>query len=272
MRRIITVLLCILLLLSLCGCGRRAGPGSQPEETSPQHFEEGVHPQLIAHAGGAIYGYRLTNSFEAIENAYSNGFRYIELDFERTSDGEIVLIHDWESMAKRMLFSEGVRTREQFQNSDSFADLTLIDIDTLLEWLAQHRDCRIVTDAKCGNTPFLRELYDRAGDLAQNFVPQVYSFDEYDEAVGVGFSDVILTMYLMDADESEVILFAAEKRPWAITIPEKYLTESLTEQISDAGVCCYTHTVNELSYFESWREHGLYGIYTDYFYPAKWPY
>jgi glycerophosphoryl diester phosphodiesterase len=53
------------------------------------------HQPLIAHAGGHIYGYKYTNSLEALENSYNNGFRFIELDFDWTQDNQIVLIHDW---------------------------------------------------------------------------------------------------------------------------------------------------------------------------------
>ena len=49
---------------------------------------------LIAHAGGSIDGYTYTNSKEAFTNALNNGFRYIELDLFKTSDGNIVCSHD----------------------------------------------------------------------------------------------------------------------------------------------------------------------------------
>lgn len=57
-------------------------------QTSPE--------MLIAHAGGIIKGVMYTNSLEAINNSYNKGFRYIELDFNWTNDGELVLIHDWD--------------------------------------------------------------------------------------------------------------------------------------------------------------------------------
>ena len=109
--------------------------------------EDGEHPRLIAHAGGAIYGYRLTNSLEALDRAWEGGFRFIELDFERSSDGEIVLIHDWEAMAERLLGAEGQRRKADFLAADALAGLTLLDLAGLLDWLGAHPGCQIITDA-----------------------------------------------------------------------------------------------------------------------------
>jgi glycerophosphoryl diester phosphodiesterase len=245
------------------------------EETSLTcaYAEDGIHPQLVAHAGGAIYGYRLSNSLEALNNAYENGFRHIEVDVERTSDDEYVLIHDWGAMAKRMLFEPKVHTQSEFLDADTFMDLTPMDLDMLLAWLNSHSDCYIITDAKCGNDPFLKNLHEKAGTQSVNFIPQVYSYNEYTQAKEAGFDSVILTLYLMESlDEAEITAFAKEQQPWAITIPERFLTASLLRSLASQGVYTYTHTVNDLSYYEQWRECGLCGIYTDYFYPSKWPY
>ena len=230
------------------------------------------HPTLIAHAGGAVYGYRLTNSLEALDCAYENGFRVFELDFEVTSDGEYVLIHDWESMADRMLFREGKQTFQEFKSGDTFASLTLLSLHDLLHWLAEHGDCRIVTDAKCGNDPFLSELYNTADVLSDRFIPQVYTYDEYAMAKNIGFERVILTLYRMTVVEDELVDFARKEKPWAITIPKNGITEKLVSRLAGSGVVTYAHTINDLFLYEEWSEWGLYGIYTDYFSPKKWVY
>ena len=269
----------------LCSCGTvdpQNNFGSEPEttktlpaDTEPlpdisDAWNKSDYPALVAHAGGSIYGYRLTNSLEAIENAYTNGFLLIELDFQITSDGKYVLLHDWESMARRMLFKEGQLTREAFLTSDTFAELTLLDLESLSAWLTDHQDCRIVTDAKCENLPFLTHL--STLEIKDRFIPQTYSYEEYKAAKELGFSDVILTLYAMNSPVSEVVSFICEQKPYAVTIPETVLNEELLTRISEVGVVIYTHTVNDLSTFEKWREFGLHGIYTDHFIPNKWVY
>lgn len=254
---IIAALALSLLILSSCGAAE------PPTE----------HPALIAHAGGAIHGYRLTNSLEAIDNAYDNGFRFIELDMELTSDGEVVMIHDWESMAKRMLLSEGIRSRDEFLSSDTLMDLTLLDLDALLDWLGKHPDCRIITDVKAdGNAEILSKIIDACDGsaLTQRFIPQAYSFEEYDEVKALGFDDVILTLYRMETDTATLAEFARNSSPWAITVPEERMTEELVTAVAATGTAVYSHTINSLDFFEKWQPLGLTGIYTDYFQPDWW--
>ncbi len=47
----------------------------------------------IAHAGGGIDGYTYTNSKEALLQSLDRGYKFIELDFSMTSDGQLVCAH-----------------------------------------------------------------------------------------------------------------------------------------------------------------------------------
>ncbi len=53
--------------------------------------------RYLAHAGGEINGQRYTNSLEALNLNYSNGFRIFEIDIITTTDGHLVCAHDWDS-------------------------------------------------------------------------------------------------------------------------------------------------------------------------------
>lgn len=283
MKKIAAAVLSVLALLTvLSACRPSSGDSPSAEIPSPTPVSPTApvptatvpldRPQLIAHAGGAIYGYRLTNSLEALNSAYENGFRYIELDMELTSDGQVVLIHDWESIANRMLFSPGIRSLEEFLASETLADLTVLDLDMLLVWLEEHPDCTIITDVKNEDQlTVLNAIKDSAGDL-NRFIPQAYSFEEYDTVKALGFDRVILTLYRMTTDPETIAAFAREKEPWAITMPEASISEDLLSAISGSGTAVYAHTINTLDFFEQWTDCGLTGIYTDYFIPAKWPY
>ena len=259
--RIAALALAAVLVLASCG------------QSHAVNESEYVYPQLIAHAGGAIWGYRYTNSLEAINAAYAAGFRYIELDFELTSDGSIVLIHDWEAMAERMLFSEGVRTREEFLSSPTFMRLTLLDAAGLKKWMDSHDDCYIITDVKVShNAAVLRKLKQELGKASERLIPQIYSTEQYDEVRALGFSNIILTVYKMDADGEKLSAFIRDHELWAVTIAFSRLTEEFLGAVKSAGrdTAVYAHTVNTLSDFENWKPLGLTGIYTDYFVPTHW--
>lgn len=237
-----------------------------------QQIDMEEHPELIAHAGGAIYGYRLSNSLEAINNAYDVGFRYLELDFEMTSDGYVVLIHDWESMSSRMLFSEGQRSLEEFKNSDTFMDLTVLTLDDLLNWLKKHPDVSVITDVKSeDNLKVLSSIRDVSGELIERFIPQIYEYKEYDSVLQMGYERIILTLYRMNPDTEELRNFVMAHDIWAVTMSDARITDELLTAITSTGTAVYCHAVNDLSFFEGWKKKGLTGIYTDYFTPEKWP-
>ncbi len=276
MRRFCEMLVLFALFISiLSSCHNNTGDTLDVGQNENGNFvqQSGAYPRLIAHGGGAVYGYRLTNSLEAIEQSYANGFRYMEIDFERTSDGRYVLLHDWEPMAKRLLFEERVLTHKEFIEAETFSELTLLDADMLLDWLSKHDDCYIITDGKCDNLPFLEALYTMAGEQADRFIPQAYSFEEFRQIRELGFENVILTLYWFDTVDVLLLKdFVSNSDPWAVTVSGDRLTSELLEVLAPSDVPVYAHTVNDLSFFEQWEEQGLYGIYTDYFCPAKWPY
>ena len=250
------VLLVFGLLLSIgAGCAKADG-----------------HPQLIAHAGGGIYGYRLTNSREAMDEAYDNGFTYIELDFDVTSDGHVVLIHGWFSLVERLLNKQGQLTVEEFTNSDTFLDLTLMTLDDLLDWLKKHPEVSIITDVKSeDNLAVLEQIAAQAGNQVSRFIPQIYDFEQYERVGAMGYSRIILTLYRMNPELETLKEFAASHKLWAVTVDQSRLTEELLGAITSTGPAVYAHTVNDLSFFEGWHEKGLTGIYTDYFQPNHWP-
>lgn len=258
MKRLFLGAVAVIIALSFIGCKKDEGPKTDT-------------PQLVAHGGGAVYGYRITNSREAITNAYDNGFRYIELDFELTTDGEIVIIHDWETMAERLLFDEGPVSLEEFNSAEKFMDFTLMDLNGLLSWLHEHEGCRIITDTKNDNIKVLKKLAEGAPDDLARFIPQIYGFEEYDAVIKLGFSDIILTTYEMGGEDiGELLEFAEGHELWAITMPQAHLTQGVVTELYRAGLRVYAHTVNDLAFYEMWKENGLFGIYTDYFYPNKW--
>lgn len=228
------------------------------------------HQPLIAHAGGHIYGYKYTNSLEAIESSYNNGFKLIELDFEWTVDDQIVLIHDWEAMVKRLYMIEPeVLSYVAFKGNTTFQDLTLLDIYDLVNWL-KDKDVYIVTDAKNRNIEFLEYVSTNFNEVSKKFIPQVYSFNEFNKARELGYKNIILTLYKANYTDEEIIAFAKNNPVYAITMPIERGYSQLPKKLQEMGIISYVHTVNDLYVYEELNANGVYGIYTDYFQANKW--
>lgn len=236
---------------------------------------ETVHaekPLFVAHAGGGYENRTYTNSLEALNANYNKGHRYFEVDFNWTSDGKLVAIHDWEnSLEKR--FPQGARqgktpTEEEFLNFRSRDGLTQLSFSQVVSWARSRQDVVIVTDIKERNIDALKWVRDRFPEDIAFIVPQVYSYSEYPLAKGLGFKNVILTLYMMSIQLEEVFFFAKENRPYAITMHRNIAMNSpLPVLLKNLRVTAYAHTVNDMQEVAKLRQRGVYGVYTDFLVP-----
>lgn len=143
--------------------------------------------KYIAHAGGRVDGLRLSNSKEAIEKSYRNGYKLIELDMEWSTDGNLVLVHDWGNFAKFINSNdEKAYSAEEFRNLKIQKTLTPLTIDDLANWLMENHGVYIVTDVKNSNVQALKFIKDRYPELINRFIPQIYHFQEYDQVKNMG--------------------------------------------------------------------------------------
>ncbi|MGI6778727.1 MAG: glycerophosphodiester phosphodiesterase family protein [Acetivibrionales bacterium] len=241
---------------------------SQGEDIEPERI---TPHELIAHAGGAIYGFCYTNSLEALNSSYNKGFRFIEIDLEWTSDGYPVAIHDWNAMVKRLFMIEPkVLTIEEFRNGRKFMNLTLMDMEALSEWLKEHKDVYIITDIKNRNLEMLEYIKENYPEIHGQIIPQIHFLEDYDKAKGMGYKNIILTLYMMKLNYMDVVNFVSKNELFAVTMDIEQGFSGLPEMMSESGTRMYVHTINTLSTVEALREKGVFGVYTDYFEPIHW--
>lgn len=227
---------------------------------------------LVSHAAGSIYGYTYTNSLEALEKSYEDGFELVEIDFNWTSDDELVCIHDWESMAEKLFMREGeILSLEEFKAAKTFQDLTLMSLEDLADWLRENPDIYIVTDIKIDNIEALKLIKESYKDIQDRFVPQIYNLEEYDPVKDMGYENIILTLYGLDLRDDEIIDFIETNPLFALTIPgeEKYF--EFVDSLKDFDLFIYAHTINTLAEFEILHSIGVSGIYTDHLQADQFP-
>ena len=116
----------------------------------------------------------------------------------------------------------------------------------------------------------LSEIRERAGELAERFIPQAYGFDQASALTEAGWERVILTVYRITVAPAELEDFLAQTPLWAVTIPESRMSEDFAAAARGSGTALYCHSVNSLDFVDAWRDKGLTGIYTDYFEPGHW--
>jgi glycerophosphoryl diester phosphodiesterase len=227
--------------------------------------DQSLRPLLIAHAGGGLDGRTATNSREALDENYRRGHRYFEIDLSWTSDGHLVLLHDWKEVFTKWFGLEPKPVSlKRFKALKMKLSLHQMTLDDLYVWLSKHEDAFIITDAKDRNLSAMEKIAGTAGPLKNRFIPQIYGLDEYAPIMDLGFTETILTLYRTKITDEEILRFAANNRIYAVTLSlRRAFSSSLSEELKKRGVFVYAHTVNESAVWEYLRSMGVYGVYTN---------
>jgi hypothetical protein len=219
-----------------------------------------VDARLVAHAGGAVNGVAYTNSREALDQHYAAGYRVFELDFHWTSDGRLVVVHDWPQTSSLFGVPPHVFTYAEFASRTRRDGLHQLTFDDLRAWLLAHPDAFVVTDTKAGNLRLLAWLQANAAGVAPQLILQIYRLTELDAARALHPRAVWLTVYIYAYPAWALARIHSVD---AFVIPvESY---SRYRSVVLAGqVRFYVHSVPADKVGDAFRRlPGIYGIYVD---------
>jgi glycerophosphoryl diester phosphodiesterase len=224
--------------------------------------------RFIVHAAGPIDSIVYSNSKEALEASFKKGFRFMELDFEWTSDGYLVLIHDWDRTLESLFgVRAGIYSLADFKKFQMIKGLTQLSLDDLARWLKEHPGVFIVTDVKRDNIKALTRIKDRFPELINRFIPQIYYFKEYRQVRNMGYRHIILTLYVAQYSDSEILKFVDDNYVVAVTMPADRALTDLPVRLEEKRVPVYAHTVNDPKFLDLLRNRGVFGVYTDFLEP-----
>lgn len=223
-----------------------------------------IPPQRIAHAGGGYQDRTYTNSLEALNDNYQRGYRFFELDFNWTSDNQIVLIHDWDFFAEKLLGKPGAISLDEFNAQKGTSEVTLLTLRDAVDWLKQHPDAYIITDIKEDNVKGLTVISQQFPKLRQRIIPQIYATSEYEDVSSLGFCSIIFTLYETSIGNQGVVDFASQHKLHAVTMPIKRAQGQLPSLLQDRNVTTYAHTINDDELRKSLQNNGISEVYTDF--------
>ena len=155
---------------------------------------------LIAHGGGGIDGYIYTNSLEALNQSYENGFRLFELDINLTNDNKLVAVHNW-SEWNQLLNNKFLHppSYEKFINTKIHNMYTPLDMDRINDWFSQYPDAILVTDKI--NDPI---LFNNQFNHKDRLIMELFSFDAIEVAslnnIDYIISETLVNKYLQDSN------------------------------------------------------------------------
>ena len=249
--------------------GHKPLPG--PAETQP--LGEVLAQGRIVHAGGRVAktdgrAVGSSNSAEAVLNAYRAGERVLEIDFNWTSDGELVCIHDWGSRFSSQITEGQALSLEEWKKARIYGELTPLTLESLAVFLREHPDLYVVTDVKEGNVEAAGRIVQTCPDLLERFVIQIYREEEYEPVAALGFPFIIFTLYDLPQreklDTGKWADFAAGHPLTGYTYPVELMNvEGYTEAMRRIGLPLFVHTVNGSGEIQNCYDRGITAVYTD---------
>jgi len=238
--------------------------------------------RYIVHALGGINGDQYTNSREALINSYERGGRVIEADIEYTSDGEMVLIHNWKRKTLKNLFGYETESEEEplslstFKEMKVYGKYTTMTFRELMEFMKEHRDMMLVLDGKYEEEADVRrqygDIYKTASlydpEIPDRMIPQIYNEEMYSTVMEIyDWKSVIFTWYQLDGDTldpEKIFTFCDENNIRVCTMEDEKENPLIDRTAAKYDINIYVHTINDENVRDRLFDSGVAGIYTDF--------
>lgn len=234
---------------------------------------------LIAHALGEADGKIETNSKEAFITSWQNGFRVVEGDFTYTSDGTLVVRHDFEadgSYYRLEIEPSGslVMDSKTYTSTPAVYEQTPMTAVDLLYLMVEYPDMYLVTDTKDTDKATVQRQFRDLVNIANNIgapevldriIPQLYNKEMLGWVKEIyPFQNWIFTLYLYaNPDYDDIASFCANNSIDTVTLHVDRATKKNISKLKAKGLKVYAHTINRYLIFEDVLEAGADGIYTD---------
>ncbi|MCR4820359.1 MAG: hypothetical protein K5838_04465 [Elusimicrobiales bacterium] len=178
---------------------------------------------LIAHAGGAINGAVYTNSRESIENSINSGFKIIELDLDKTSDGEIAALHDWDYFRGITKNEKNGKAMPQadFLAQKIYGKYSPLNVAAINDFFEKNADTVLVTDKIKDFNALLKNF-----KFTKRLIVEVFSYSDYDKALEAGIIYPALNLNSIGKAEIDRIL---KKKIKMVTISDVFLEQNREE-------------------------------------------
>lgn len=235
--------------------------------------------RTVMHGLGQLSGTSVLNCREGFDRYYARGARVFEVDLRMTSDGQVVLRHDWRGGWQEGISELSIPTRDAFLAAPLLERYTPMSFRDLLLLMEEYPDICIITDTKFTDaevvtaqfTAMLNDAHKLGlSYLFDRMVIQVYSPLMFRVVDHLGhFPHYIYTFYAEGFNGTEEALrerltFCRKNGIEGVTMWSWLWRPSYAAIAENSGVRCYVHTVNDRETAESLLQSGVSAVYTDY--------
>lgn len=224
--------------------------------------------EYIAHAGGAVDGHVYTNSKEAMEQAATSGYKYVEFDFLMTADSVLVAAHTWEdfnAMTGHSHKKDTVPTLQEFLTRRIYGKYTPLTAKDINNFFVTNQNLYLVTD-KISDADILEHYFP---DIKNRMVVEAFSYSHYDDLLSRGYHRVLYSCMAQDLADALVkhlflhFLYKGERIEW-ITLHTSAFDNALFKIVDFfGGYKAALFTVNDTADIPKRYRENIYMIYTD---------
>lgn len=219
----------------------------------------------VAHAGGSPYGLNqdpaYTNSREAFDVSYQNGFRAFEFDLITLGDGTVVLAHDGheDHYGLNKAFRDATRADVEGAHYDGLFEVLFAE--DLIDMMVSHPDVWIILDSKWDHEYIAQTLVDLApsDEVRDRLVPHLAS-DEHVDALReiYDFPEKMIAVYRWGGGNLDV---AGRKERHDVDNVmmwwDSRWSEEAQEVFEAAGLNVWVHTPYEGEVIKSFLDRGI---------------
>ncbi|MGB1307624.1 MAG: sulfatase-like hydrolase/transferase [Oceanihabitans sp.] len=222
--------------------------------------------RFIAHAAGAIEDYTYTNSLEALNKNYKNGFRLFELDIIKTKDQKYVAAHDWKHWAKITNYTgELPPTEADFLKQKIYQKFTPLNMQAINQWFLANPDAILITDKINEPLAFAGNFIDK-----NRLMMELFSLPAVQEGIAAKIKSVIPSQKVLTNIKGDKL---KQLKQWQITdiaISRNFIksNKKLLKQLKENNINAYAYHINfdpEINeeYVVKYEMDYIYGIYAD---------
>ena len=241
-------------------------------------------PFMISHAMGGIGGTNYSNCLEAFNENYAEGHRVFEVDIELTSDGRMVLWHDWKR-AFCSRYKAGVQPSfAQFMGSKIYDRYTPMSIENLLMIMHDHPDIRVITDSKYAATADVKKQFKAlvktaaklgVEEVLDQFIVEIYNQSMYRTIESIHhFNDYVFTLYKLykkapSKDQLKTVArFCAENDVFMIAMYARWWKPAYMDVLDAYDIDAGLYTTNSASEALTFFDQGVTALFTDFLPPV----
>lgn len=221
--------------------------------------------RYIAHAGGEVDGLKYTNSLEALNYNYAQGFRLFELDISETADGHFVATHDWDYWKKETNYQGEIPVSlSEFKKHKIINKYTTLDMSAINRWFSEHLDAILVTDKINLPKKFAKQFVDE-----NRLVMELFSVQAVDEALSDGISPLLSEKAISEI-KGDVVSYLIDNKIKYVGLSRRSIAnkKDFLKKCRENNIRVYTYHINfDTGKDEQYvldNEIGLvYGMYAD---------